>query len=193
MFKNMNTNSMISITGSVGAISWIGTIAFGFLMYEYFSLGILTVLISMGWLVVICGTVAYIEHKSDSEITRMTVWKVWLILSVLGCVVNIVAGGMLELNIMVDQSVDPIDTLPMEYGVILPWLIIYSIGYLFTSLYNISNKSLSNNERVVYGFLGVLSIILSVFLGMNPGLHTPMILALTGITILQMITVLLRD
>lgn len=193
MLDNMSTNSLIGITGAISGVSWIATLGFGFVLYSYLTLGQLVIAISIGWLVVTAITSLYIVKKSEKGLIDLNVWKVWLALSVIGCVVNIVAGAFLEVGLFVDQGTEPIKTAPMEYGVILPWTVIYAIGYLFTAFYELDNQSLSKKERAVYAAIGVVSGILAVALGLSPSLHTPIILALTVLTLAQMTAIPIRN
>lgn len=189
----MTTNSLIGITGSVGAVLWFATLAFGFVLYDNLTLGMLVIVISVGWLVATALTALYVIKKSERSLINLNIWKIWLVLSVIGCLTNIVAGVLLEMNLFVDQSIEPIETAPMRYGVILPWIIIYAIGYLFTAFYKLDNGSLSKKERALYAFIGVISGILAIVLALNPSLHTPMIVALAFLTLGQIITIPIRN
>jgi hypothetical protein len=132
------------------------------------------------------------KANQQGSLLDATVWNVWFSLSVLGTLVNIGAGLMLELG-YVSAMVEPIKTLPMEYGVVLPWLIIYAIGYLFTAAHNLNNKvALTTDERAVYAVIGIASSVGAVVLFLNPDLSTLAIVLLTVLGVAQCVTTLLR-
>lgn len=187
-----NTNNLVLITGILSSIAWIATLAIGFVLYSMISLGSLVIGLALAWLILTLGVSYVLKANQQGTVLGATVWKVWFALSVLGNLVNIGAGLVLELG-YVSQTVEPIKTLPMEYGVILPWLVIYVIGNLFTATYNLDNKSaLSTGERAIYAGIGIVSLIGAVGLFLMPTLHTPAILLLTVLGFAQCITVLIR-
>lgn len=184
MFNSVNTNYLISVTGILGAIAWIVTMFSGMYMYGQIKIGRIVILISLGWVILTISTALYLKRKSASGLVNLSVWKLWLALSILGCSINILAGAMMEIGMY--------PTISYNYGVILPWLIIYSVGYLFTGLRNFNNKALSNKERLVYVVIGIVSGLLAYHLYLNPILYTDMIIALTILTLGQIVTVLLN-
>ena len=187
-----NTNRLVLITGSLSAIAWIATLAVGFVLYDALSLGNLVIVITLGWLLLTLGVSYYLIANQQGNLLNVTVWKSWLALSVLASLVNIGAGLMLELG-YVSTEVEPIKTVPMEYGVILPWLVVYAVGNLLTAFYNFDNRAaLSTNERGVYGGIGIVSALGAGGLFVMPTLHTPAILLLVVLSFIQCITVWIR-
>lgn len=187
-----NTNRLILITGSLSAVAWIATLAVGFVLYDALSLGNLVIVITLGWLLLTLGVSYYLTANQQGKLLDVTVWKSWLGLSVLASLVNIGAGLILELG-YVSMEVEPIKTLPMEYGVILPWLVVYTAGNLLTAFYNFDNRAaLSTNERGVYGGIGIVSALGAGGLFVMPTLHTPAILLLVVVSFAQCITLWIR-
>lgn len=184
MFDSINTNYLVSVTSIIGTISWIATMFLGKSMLGQITIGKIIILISLGWIFVTVLTAIYLRHKANSSLVNLLVWKVWLGLSILGCIINISAGVMLENGIYPSFS--------YNYAVILPWLIIYAVGYLFTGLHDFDNKSLSNKERLSYVIIGIISGLLGGYLYLNPILYTEMIIMLTVLTLAQMVTIPLR-
>jgi hypothetical protein len=183
-----NTDDIVLITGIGSGVAWILTIVFGFVMYESFSLGVLVILITAGWVVLTAGVSYYLVQNQQGKILNMAVWKVWLITSSLALLINILAGLTVELNIV--NGMETIRTTPMKYGVILPWLVAYSISHLFTGFYNWEKKEqLPNSHRFVYVVLGIVCLAGSVALFVVPSLHTPMILLLLVVSFAQVATV----
>jgi hypothetical protein len=191
--KPYNTSELVSLTGIIGAAGWIGTIVFGRVLYSSLSLGNLVIALSFGWLILTIGSSYYINKNTKDYVLEADIWKVWFWLSIGGIVVNIASGAVLELGLVSAESA-AIETFPMEYGVILPWMAVYAIGNIATALYNLDNKkALSKSERIVYGLIGVISLIGTVALGLMPTLHRPMILLLILLSVAQIATIVLRD
>lgn len=181
LFTRMDTNSLIAITGIVGAVAWIGTILAARALLGHVSLGWIVIVLAAGWLLVTLGTAEYLRRHASRGLTNLFVWKLWLGLSVLGCVINIGTGVLLEANIAATAAHD--------YGGILPWLLIYAVGYVATAAHDLDNRALSSPERAVYGVLGVVSGILAGVLIVRPELYIPMIVALAVVTVAQMVTI----
>lgn len=191
--KPYNTSELVSLTGIIGAAGWIGTIVFGRVLYSSLSLGNLVIALSFGWLILTIGSSYYINKNTKDYVLEADIWKVWFWLSIGGIVVNIASGAVLELGLVSAESA-AIETFPMEYGVILPWMAVYAIGNIATALYNLDNKkALSKSERIVYGLIGVISLIGTVALGLMPTLYRPMILLLILLSVAQIATIVLRD
>lgn len=191
--KPYNTNELVSLTGIIGAAGWIGTIVFGRVLYSSLSLGNLVISLSFGWLILTIGSSYYINKNTKDYVLEADIWKVWFWLSIGGIVVNIASGAVLELGLVSAESA-VIETFPMEYGVILPWMAVYAIGNIATALYNLDNKkALSKSERIVYGLIGVISLIGTVALGLMPTLYRPMILLLILLSVAQIATIVLRE
>lgn len=183
-----DTDDLILITGIGSGVAWILTIVSGFVLYESFSLGVLVILITAGWAVLTVGASYYLVQNQQGRILDMTVWKMWLITSSLALLVNILAGLTVELNIV--SGMETIRTVTMKYGVILPWLVAYSISHLFTGFYNWEKKEqLSNVHRYIYIVLGIVCLAGSVALFVVPSLHSPMILLLLVVSFAQVVTV----
>ena len=185
MFESVNTKYLIFVTGILGAIAWIATILSGMYMFGRVGLGNIVIIISVGWIVATILTTVFLKNRANVGLVNLVVWKLWLVLSILGCLVNILAGVMMEVEVY--------PVIAYDYGVILPWLIIYSVGYLFTGLYDLDNKALSNRERLVYIAIGVISGFLAIYLFLVPSLYTEMIIFLTVLTLSQMITIFFRS
>jgi hypothetical protein len=185
--KPLDTDDMVLLTGVMSALGWLLTIISGYFLYSKLSLGLLVIVISIGWLVPTVGVSYYMKQKQKGSILSTRVWKSWLVLSFAGLIVNIISGISVE---VLEFSGPTISSVPMEFGVILPWLIVYAIGGLFTSLYNLDNKqAISNRQRAVYGIIGIISAAGGVVLALNPKLHAPMILLLIVLSLIQVVTI----
>lgn len=186
-----NTSQLVALSSIITAIAWAATLAGGFVLYSTVGIGTLVVLLSAGWLVVTLVSIWFMSRATPDALKQMRVWRIWAGLSVAGCLVNIVAGlvvagGFVGGNIL-------ITTAPMEYGVILPWLVVYTIGFAATGLSNWDNRAaLSIGERVIYLVLGVASLLLAGLLAMMPVLHGQMIMALIPLSLIPVVTVYFR-
>lgn len=191
--KPYNTSELVFLTGILSTVGWIGTIVFGRVLYSSLSLGNLVIVLSLGWLLLTLGSGYYLNKNTEDYVLEADVWKVWFWLSIAGIIINIVSGAVLEVGLVSTDSA-AIETLPMEYGVILPWMAVYGLGNIVTSLYNLDNrKALSKSERVIYGLIGVISSIGAIAIGFMPTLHRPMILLLILLSLAQLITIAFRD
>jgi hypothetical protein len=80
----------------------------------------------------------------------------------------------------------------MEFGVILPWLVIYAGGYLLPAAYNRTSRALNNAERSIYGAAGVVSLALAVVLAIVPTAYPVMVLALAALSLVPLLTLRYR-
>lgn len=184
LFTRMDTNSLIAITGVVGTVAWIVTIPVAWAMLDHVSLGWIVITLAVGWLLLTLGTAVYLRKNASRRLTNLFVWKLWLGLSVLGCLINIGAGVLLELDVAT--------TIAHDYGGVLPWLLIYAVGYVATAVYEPNNQALSVAERAVYGIIGVLAVVFAGVLAVTPELYIELIVALAVLTLAQLLTIILR-
>lgn len=191
--KPYSTSAVVGITAVIAVLSWIGTLVAGFNLYGRISLGNIVIVISAAWLLITVGSAYYIRSNTTDYIAESNIWKLWFWLSIVGIVINILAGAVVELG-FVQSQLDVIKTLPMKYGVILPWLAIYTIGNLATAFYKWDDKeAISTLERVIYALTGVASLIGTALLATDPSLHGPMIQALVVLSLAQIVTLIFRN
>ena len=101
--------------------------------------------ISLFWLVLTVGIVAYVKPGTPVALSQNPVWKYWLGASVVGIAINIAAALLVTTGVV---SGDPIrETIPMQFGVMLPWLAIYAGGYLLPAVYRRNSPALNSIER----------------------------------------------
>jgi hypothetical protein len=136
------------------------------------------------------GVVAYVAPATPASLGRNVVWRYWFVASVVGILVNIAAALLVTTDI---AGGDPLEeTAPMEFGVILPWLVIYAGGYLLPAAYNRTSGALNSAERSIYGAAGVVSLALAVVLATVPTAYPVMVLALAGLSLVPLLTLRYR-
>lgn len=188
--RQLDTADLTRVTARAAVIGWIGTVVLGAGLHSVVSLDIVVLGVSLFWLVLTAGTVAYVRPGTPSALGRNVVWQYWLVASVLGVVVNIAAALIVTTG---TASGEPIkETAPMELGVIVPWLLIYAGGYLLPAGYERDSAALNSAERGIYAVAGVVSLLLAGVLVAVPSTHHVMILALTALSLVPLLTLRYR-
>ena len=178
-------------TTSIGSlIGWIGTIALAAALNSVTSLDYTVLGITLFWLVLTGAVVAYASPATPQVIRQNLVWKYWLGASVVGILINV--GAALLVTIGVFDGTPVRETLPMQYGVMLPWLAIYAGGYLLPALYQRSSPALNAAERTIYGGAGVVSLALTVLLAIMPSVYPVSVLALAVVSLAPLLTLRYR-
>ena len=178
----------ISVGGAV--VGWIGTIALGAGLQSVVSLDLVVLGISLFWLALTAAVVAYVAPTTPSSLSRNVVWRYWLVASVIGVLINIVAALLVTVGVASGEPVE--ETAPMEFGVILPWLVIYAGGYLLPAVYKRGRGGLNSRERQIYGIAGVVSLSFAAALAVVPAAYPAMVLALAGLSLVPLLTLRYR-
>lgn len=189
--RQFNTAELTKLTSGGALVGWVGTVALGGGLQSVVSLDIVVLGVSLFWLALTAGVVAYVAPGTPSSLSQNVVWRYWLVASVLGIVINIVAALIITAG-PVDGT--PIkETAPMKFGVILPWLLIYAGGYLLPAGYRRDSVALNSTERGLYGVAGVVSLGLAAVIAVVPATHHVMILALAALSLVPLLTVRYRN
>lgn len=179
--KPFATKELLLIASIVSFFAWLGTFAAGFVLYGTFSLGVLVMLLTLGWVAITGGAVWYASRNTPAALKTTFVWKFWVGISGAALAINLIAGGVVAAGLI--NTPAPITSAPMQYGVILPWLLAYGIGYLVTAGYARNDARLTTPERAIYGIFGIASLALGGVLAVMPTLHGPMLFALAVLSL----------
>lgn len=186
----LDTAELTKVSAGGAVVGWVGTVVLGAGLGSLVSLDIVVLGISLFWLALTAGVVAYVAPATPASLGRNVVWRYWFVASVVGILVNIAAALLVTTDI---AGGDPLEeTAPMEFGVILPWLVIYAGGYLLPAAYNRTSGALNNAERSIYGAAGVVSLALAVVLAIVPTAYPVMVLALAGLSLVPLLTLRYR-
>lgn len=188
--RQFNTADLTRVTAGGALVGWIGTIVLGAGLQSVASLDLVVLGISLFWLVLTAGVVAYVAPGTPSSLSRNVVWQYWLVASVLGTVINIAAALAITAGVATGEPLE--ETAPMEFGVILPWLLIYAGGYLLPAGYERGSVALNSAERGIYAGAGVVSLVLAGVLAAVPAAYPVMILALAVLSLVPLLTVRYR-
>ena len=188
--NQFDTARLTKITSLGSLVGWIGTIALAAVLGSVTSLDYTVVGITLFWLVLTGAVVAYAGPATPQVIRRNLVWKYWLGASAVGIVIN--AGAALLVIGGVFNGTPIQETVPMQYGVMLPWLAIYAGGYLLPALYRRSSPALNTAERVIYGVAGALSLALTALLAVMPSVYPVSVLALAVVSLAPLLTLRYR-
>lgn len=182
----------LTTVSSVGAAAgWVGTIAIGAGLYGTVSLDLVVLAVSLFWLGLTVGVVAYVAPATPASLTENVVWRYWLWASLLGIGINVAAALAVTTGIAGGEPIE--ETVPMEYGVVLPWLGIYAVGYLLPAGYDRASRALNSAERIIYGAAGLVSLALTGVLALEPELYAPMVLALAALSLVPLVTLRYRS
>lgn len=179
----------VSVGGAV--VGWIGTIALGAGLQSAVSLDFVVLGISLFWLALTAGVVAYVAPTTPPSLSRNVVWRYWLVASVVGVLINIVAALLVTAGVASGEPIE--ETAPMEFGVVLPWLVIYAGGYLLPAVYKRGRRGLNSRERQIYGIAGVVSLGLAAALAVVPAAYPAMVLALAALSLVPLLTLRFRE
>jgi len=185
-----DTAELTKVSTGGAVVGWVGTVVLGAGLGSIVSLDIVVLGISLFWLALTAGVVTYVAPATPASLGRNVVWRYWFVASVVGILVNIAAGLLVTTGI---AGGDPLEeTAPMEFGVILPWLVIYAGGYLLPAAYNRTSRALNNAERGIYGAAGVVSLALAAVLAIVPTAYPVMVLALAALSLVPLLTLRYR-
>lgn len=186
-----DTARLTKLTSVGSLVGWIGTIAIAASLQSVASLDYIVLGISLFWLVLTVGVVMYAKPGTPAALRKNIVWKYWLGASVVGIVINIVAALLVTTGV---SGGDPIqETVPMQFGVMLPWLAIYAGGYLLPAIYRRNSPALNSIERGIYAAAGLIALGLTGLLAVRPGLYPVMVLALAVLSLAPIFTVRYRE
>lgn len=186
-----DTARLTKVTSIGSLIGWIGTIAIAIGLESITSLDYTVLGISLFWLVLTVGVVVYVKPGTPAALSQNIVWQYWLVASVVGIAVNIVAALLVTTGVASGEPIE--ETAPMQFGVILPWLAIYAGGYLLPAVYRRSSPALNSVERGIYGVAGLVTLVLTVLLAVMPELYGVMVLALAVLSLVPILTVRYRE
>ncbi len=179
----------VSVGGAV--VGWIGTIALGAGLQSVVSLDLVVLGISLFWLALTASVVAYVGPTTPPSLSRNVVWRYWLVASVVGVLINIVAALLVTAGVASGEPIE--ETAPMEFGVVLPWLVIYAGGYLLPAVYKRGRRGLNSRERQIYAIAGVVSLGLAAALAVVPAAYPAMVLALAALSLVPLLTLRFRE
>lgn len=189
--NKFDTARLTKVTSVGSLIGWIGTIAIAAGLQSVASLDHTVLGISLFWLVLTVGIVAYVKPGTPVALSQNPVWKYWLGASVVGIAINIAAALLVTTGVV---SGDPIrETIPMQFGVMLPWLAIYAGGYLLPAVYRRNSPALNSIERGIYAVAGFVTLGLTGLLAVRPSLYPVMVLALAVLSLVPILTVRYRE
>ena len=189
--KTLDTAGLTTVAAVGAVVGWAGTLALGVGLRGSLSLDLVVLGISLFWLVLTAGVVAYVRPRTPSTLSRNVVWQYWLVASVLGTLVNIGAALLLTTGVVTGTPLE--ETAPMEFGVLLPWLLIYAGGFLLPAVYRRDSSALNRIERGIYGGTGLVSLALAAVLAVDPSLYPAMLLALVVLSLAPLLTVRYRE
>lgn len=178
----------VSVGGAV--VGWIGTIALGAGLQSAVSLDFVVLGISLFWLALTAGVVAYVAPTTPPSLSRNVVWRYWLVASVIGILINVLAALLVTTGVASGEPIE--ETAPMEFGVVLPWLVIYAGGYLLPAVYKRDRRGLNRLERRIYGIAGIVSLGLAAALAVVPAAYPAMVLALAVLSLVPLLTLRYR-
>lgn len=108
-----------------------------------------------------------------------------------GIVINLVAALLVTTGVASGEPIQ--ETVPMKFGVMLPWLAIYAGGYLLPAIYRRNSPALNSTERGIYAAAGFIALGLTGLLVVRPGLYPVMVLALAVLSLAPILTVRYRE
>lgn len=188
--RTLDTAGLTKVAAIGAIVGWVGTLALGLGLGGSLSLDLVVLGISLFWLVLTAGVVAYVRPRTPPALSGNVVWQYWLVASVLGTLVNIAAALLLTTGAVTGDPLE--ETVPMEFGVLLPWLLIYAGGFLLPAIYRRDSPALNRAERGIYGIAGAVSLALAFVLAVDPSLYPVMLLALAGLSLAPLLTVRYR-
>lgn len=101
----------------------------------------------VSWFVATVFVAGIAVWKISGSVIREPAWWFWLVLSVVGIVVNWLGSSVLSYSYALGYY---------------PWYPVVGVGYLFSGLYNKGDKRLNRLDRGVLVFSGVVSLLISV-------------------------------
>ena len=188
--RTLDTAGLTTVAAVGAVVGWIGTLALGAGLHGSLSLDLVVLGISLFWLVLTAGVVAYVRPRTPPALGRNVVWQYWLVASVLGTLLNIAAALLLTTGAVTGDPLE--ETAPMEFGVLLPWLLIYAGGFLLPAVYRRDSPALNRAERGIYGVAGLASLALAAVLAVDPSLYPAMLLALAALSLAPLLTLRYR-